>query len=78
VERIRKLDPNTIEDQITIEDPVMLAQPWVVTRTYKKQPANVRMQEFYCEVNRNPIVIGKDGKPHQSVVLPDDKVPGVE
>jgi hypothetical protein len=78
VERIRKIDPNTIEDQITIEDPVMLAKPWVVTRQYKKQPAGTRMTEFYCTVNRNPIVIGKDGKPHQSVVLPSDKIPGVE
>jgi hypothetical protein len=78
VERIKKDDPNTIEDQITIEDPVYLAKPWVVTRYYKKQPAGTRMTEFYCTVNRNPIVIGKDGKPHQSVVLPGDKVPGVE
>jgi hypothetical protein len=78
VERIRKLDDNTIEDQITIEDPVMLTKPWVVTRQYKKQPASMRMQEFYCTLNRNPIVIGKDGKPHQSVVLPGDKIPGLE
>lgn len=78
VERIRKVGADTIEDQITIEDPVMLAKPWVVTRKYKKQPEGARIGEFYCEVNRNPIVVGKDGKPHQSAVLPDDKIPGVE
>lgn len=78
VERIRRINADTIEDQITIEDPVMLAKPWVVTRHYKKQPEGTRVGEFYCEVNRNPIVIGKDGKPHQSAVLPDDKIPGIE
>ena len=78
VERIKKVDAGTIEDQITIEDPVMLTKPWVVTRKYKKMPAGTRMNEFYCELNRNPIVIGKDGKPHQSAVLPSDKIPGVE
>jgi len=78
VERIRKVDADTMEDQITIEDPVMLKEPWVVTRHYKRAAPGTRMGEFYCEVNRNPIVIGKDGKPHQSVVLPGDEVPGVE
>ena len=78
VERIRKIDANTVEDDITIEDPVMLTKPWVVKRQYKKQPEGTRIGEFYCELNRNPIVIGKDGKPHQSAVLPDDKIPGVE
>ena len=78
VERIRKVDAKTLEDQITIEDPIMLAKPWTVTRRYGKMEPGARMNEFYCEVNRNPIVIGKDGKPHQSVVLPDDKIPGVE
>ena len=78
VERIRKVSDQLIEDQITIEDPVMLAHPWQVTRQFKKSPPGDRMAEFYCTVNRNPIVIGKDGKPHQSVVLPSDKIPGVE
>ncbi len=78
VERIRKIDAKSMEDQITIEDPVMLAKPWTVTRSFSKMEPGARMGEFYCEVNRNPIVVGKDGKPHQSVVLPDDKIPGVE
>ncbi|HLH31381.1 MAG TPA: hypothetical protein VKY31_09275, partial [Terriglobia bacterium] len=30
--RMRKTDPNTIEVQMTIEDPKALTKPWVVTK----------------------------------------------
>ena len=74
VERWRRIDAKTLENQITVTDPVMLTKPWVVTRTYRKSgEAGARVTEFYCEGNRNPIVIGPDGKPHQSVLLPDGK-----
>jgi hypothetical protein len=51
VERIRKTDPDTIEDRITIEDPKAFTRPWVVTRHYKRQP-DWRIFEFNCENNR--------------------------
>ena len=78
VERWRKIDAKTLENQVTIEDPEMLTKPWTVTRTYRQSgAAGTRVTEFFCEGNRNPIVIGPDGKPHQSVVLPDGEAPSI-
>lgn len=34
VERIRLIDTNILEDQMTLTDPVMMEKPWVVTRYY--------------------------------------------
>ena len=36
VERIRLIDTNILEDQMTFTDPVMLERPWVVTRYYRR------------------------------------------
>ncbi len=36
--RMRKLDDETIEAQMTIEDDKALTKPWQVTKRYKKQP----------------------------------------
>jgi hypothetical protein len=72
VERWRKTDDKTLENRITVTDPEYLAHPWTVTRTYRMtgEPGE-RVREFYCTDNRNPIVIGADGQPHHSVLLPD-------
>jgi hypothetical protein len=37
-ERLRLLDPDTLEDRITIEDPAYYAKPWSAVVTYKRQP----------------------------------------
>lgn len=34
IESIRQVDENTLENKITITDPVMFTEPWVVTRYY--------------------------------------------
>jgi hypothetical protein len=36
VELIRQIDQNTLENQITVEDPVMLTEPWTVHKQYKR------------------------------------------
>jgi hypothetical protein len=73
VERWHKIGDKTLEVQITIEDPVMLTRPWVVTRQYGKTgDAGARVGEFFCDLNRTPIVIGPDGKPRQGAILPGD------
>jgi hypothetical protein len=38
-ERLRLLDPDTLEDRITIEDPAYFTKPWDAVITYKRQPA---------------------------------------
>lgn len=54
VERIRKTDADSIEDRITIYDPVSLKQPWHVVFHYRKvkQP-DVRINYDACEENNN-------------------------
>jgi hypothetical protein len=70
--RIRKIDPTTIQVQMTIEDPKALTKPWVVTKQFRKMPAGTRVYDYGCaENNRNPadvetgktLVLGPDGKP---------------
>lgn len=38
VERYRLIDQNTLENRITIEDPVMFSRPWSFVVTYNRQP----------------------------------------
>jgi len=51
-ERIRKLDANTLEDLITIDDPKTYTKPWSTRVTYKRQPG-ARLKEYVC-TDSNP------------------------
>ncbi len=46
-ERIRKLDADTLEDLITINDPKTYTKAWSTRVTYKRQPGR-RLQEYVC------------------------------
>lgn len=70
--RIRKIDDTTIEVQMTIEDSKALTKPWVVTKQFRKMPAETRIYDYGCaENNRNPVdvttgktlVLSPDGTP---------------
>jgi hypothetical protein len=69
--RMRKSNDTTIEVQMTIEDPKALTKPWVVTKQFRKLPAQTRLYDYGCaENNRNPVVdsgktliLGPNGKP---------------
>jgi hypothetical protein len=71
VTRMHKVDANTLEAQMTLEDPKALTKPWNVTKRYRKLPANTRAYDYACaENNRNPVTeagqtltLGPDGKP---------------
>ena len=53
VERIRKVDANTLEDIITIEDPKAFTKPWTARRLFSPKPG-LRFMEYVCEeINRN-------------------------
>jgi hypothetical protein len=55
LERMRLRSADVWEDQITIIDPVVFTKPWVVTRTYQRQP-DWEILEYVCEDNnRNPL-----------------------
>ena len=56
VERIRRIDADTLEDRMTIEDPVALTRPWQIVKTFRKQPAGTYIFDYACaENNRNPV-----------------------
>ena len=48
VERIRRVNPTTLQDRIAIEDPTALSHPWTVTQTYILQPSLARFPEYAC------------------------------
>jgi hypothetical protein len=50
-ERMRVIDKDHWEDQVTITDPKYLTGPWSWTWTYKRRP-NYKMYEYVCEDNR--------------------------
>jgi hypothetical protein len=70
LERIRLLDPDTLEDQITMIDPLAYAQPWVSTLKLKRH-RDWQILEYVCaENNRNPVspsgktlTLDAEGKP---------------
>jgi hypothetical protein len=60
IERMRMVNKNLLEVQLTVEDPVALSRPWKVTRQYHRVPNMTRLIEVDCQGNdRNPIVDGK-------------------
>jgi len=50
-ERLRLVAPDVLHNQITIEDPGVLAKPVVYTLAYRRLPG-YKMVEFICENNR--------------------------
>ena len=55
VERIRRTGRDALEDVVTMTDPKAFTAPWVYRATYTRAPAGTRVQEFFCDNNRNPV-----------------------
>jgi hypothetical protein len=51
VERLRLVAPDILWDEITIEDPAVLAKPWTTTFAYRRMP-DYKIIEYVCEDNR--------------------------
>jgi hypothetical protein len=51
VERIRLRSPDQLENRVTLTDPLAYTQPWTVTRTYTRAPADLEMMEYICNTN---------------------------
>lgn len=71
VTRMRKIDDDTIEAQMTIGDDKALTAPWVVTKTYNRLQDGTRAFDYACsQNNRNPVdwdtgqtyTLGPDGE----------------
>jgi hypothetical protein len=50
-ERLRKLDADHFENQVTVTDPEFLTEPWKWQWVYQRRP-NYKMYEYVCEDNR--------------------------
>ena len=50
-ERIKLVTPDVLQDQITLDDPVVLEKPVTYTLTYRRLP-KYEMVEFVCDNNR--------------------------
>jgi len=60
IERLRMVNPNTLESQMTIEDAARFAHPWKLTLRYRRVTNMERMIPTNCTENdRNPVVGGQ-------------------
>jgi hypothetical protein len=53
VERFRRPNLGTLEYEAVIEDPNVFVGPWLITRTFPMLPEFNRVDEFFCENNRD-------------------------
>jgi len=58
-ERIRMLDQNTLQDQLTIIDPVALTHLWQLTREYTRVPNMARIVPEECDGNDRDLRVNK-------------------
>jgi len=68
VERIRLLNPDQLENVITVDDPVAFTRPWSMRRTYRRAPAGVYPAEYIC----------LDGQLNQPTESGEATFPGIE
>jgi hypothetical protein len=55
VERIRRTGPATLQDQITVTDPVAFTRPWTVTKTYRLATGPAYLLDWACgKIRRQP------------------------
>lgn len=72
VERIRMIDPNTLQDQATLYDPKMLFEPWSGLQTFKRDTSAHAIVDLYsCDENNN-VYQGKNGG--TEVLLPGQTI----
>lgn len=70
IERIRKIDPDTIEDRVTVWDPWGLKKPWTVVNHYTRvKTAHARIDMWSCEENNNVVKTSEGGS---QFVLPGE------
>jgi hypothetical protein len=68
-ERIRKIDANTMEDQIIVADPMTMTKPWHVVKRYKKlADPSLRIDHWACEEDNRAVF--KEGS--TDLVLPGE------
>ncbi len=65
IERVRQIDRDTLQDQLTINDPPRLLRPWTVTLRFTRVRDLDRFISFDCEEDRDPTENGNStSAPH--------------
>jgi hypothetical protein len=68
IERMRLIDKDTFENDMTIEDPVAFSTPWHVNRRYRRIPSDTFVGDSACtETQHSPIINGQT-----QFILPND------
>ena len=68
MERMRLIDDNVFENDMTIEDPVAFTTPWHVNRHYRRLPSDTFISDISCnETQHSPIINGQT-----QFILPND------
>ncbi len=53
VERIRMVNKDALENEMTMTDPVALTKPWKVVQRYVRHPADYEIGEYICTENNH-------------------------
>ena len=53
IERFRRPNLGTLQYEAILEDPNVFTQPWMLTRRFPLLPEHDRVDEFFCENNRD-------------------------
>lgn len=70
IEQWRKVDPDTIEIQMSVYDPVTLTRPWHVAKLYRRNKApDQRIRYWECEETNNVVRTADGGTTH---ILPGE------
>lgn len=75
-ERITRTAPDRMVDEITITDPALFAEPYVMTQAYKLEPT-WEMREYVCQEN-NRDAADAEGRPAMDLGDPDDPFSGLD
>ena len=69
VERITRVAPDRLVDEITLTDPALFAEPYVMTQAYRLQP-DWEMREYICQEN-NRDGADAEGRPLMDLGIDD-------
>jgi len=75
-ERITRTAPDRMVDEITISDPALFAEPYVMVQNYKLEP-DWEIREYVCQEN-NRDAADAEGRPTMDLGDPDDPFAGLD
>ncbi len=73
-ERIRMVNRNALEDEMTMTDPVALQKPWVIVQRYERRPADFELSEYICTENNVEGTAGSAALDDPKAMLPASAV----